>query len=310
MIEYQRIILADTIRNEAFAKALRKVIRKGTSTVSDIGSGTGFLSFLASSLGAKECYLYEQSELLELSRALAKANGIRHCHFVQSHSDDVARPVKTDIVLSETLGNIALEEGIIETMNDAKRFLKTGGTVIPSQLQQYVAPVVTDRLFQEVTSWDRIGYNLQFPAARELSVNNVYVRTVRPADLWQGKDAAKLWDQIDFTKGNNRPVRTATTTWKPAVITPIYGFVLWWSAELLPGIELSTSPFAPATHWEQIFLPVREPLTIEPGDTLSLDLCIDSHREVRINVAWTVTQQRHGAAIHHQSMDMQNGIIG
>ncbi|MDD5041917.1 MAG: 50S ribosomal protein L11 methyltransferase [Candidatus Peribacteraceae bacterium] len=135
MIEYQRIILADEVRNAALAKALTSVIRKGEPVVADIGSGTGFLSFLASKLGAKECHLYERSELMDLSRALAKENDIKNLHFIQKHSTEVRNPVKADIVISETLGNFALEEGIIETMNDAHRFLKAGGVLIPRSLQ-------------------------------------------------------------------------------------------------------------------------------------------------------------------------------
>ena len=75
MIEFQRLILGDRVRNEAFAKALARTIVRGRSTVADLGSGTGFLAFLARRLGAKRCWLYEVSELLDLSKELAKRNG-------------------------------------------------------------------------------------------------------------------------------------------------------------------------------------------------------------------------------------------
>ncbi len=57
MIEYQRVILGDTIRNTAFMEALEDAIEPCKTVVADIGSGTGFLAFLASKIGAKECYL-------------------------------------------------------------------------------------------------------------------------------------------------------------------------------------------------------------------------------------------------------------
>ena len=81
-IEFQRLILADRVRNEALAAALRRVIVPGRTTVADLGSGTGFLSFLASRLGAKRCWLYETSELLELSKELARKNGVKNVTFV------------------------------------------------------------------------------------------------------------------------------------------------------------------------------------------------------------------------------------
>ncbi|MEI8229791.1 MAG: methyltransferase domain-containing protein [Candidatus Peregrinibacteria bacterium] len=310
MIEYQRIILADKLRNSVFEKALKSVIHKGKSTVSDIGSGTGYLSFLASKLGAKECILYEMSELLELSRTLAKTNGIRNCHFVCAHSSEISKPPKTDIVISETLGNIALEEGIIETMQDAKRFLKPGGTLIPSALSQFVAPLVTDHLFREVTSWDRISEEFTFTAAREISLNNVYVRSVSPSDLLDQKDAIQIWDTIDFSKAKNSPVRSEAIRWKMASDAQVYGFALWWDATLVPGVHLSTSPSAPESHWEQVYLPVRDPLKLRHGDQLELQLVVDSRREVRINVAWEVRQIRGKTEVAKQIFDMQRGMIG
>ena len=50
MIELQRKLMGDKVRNDAFHKALKKVIVPGRSVVADIGSGTGFLSFLAEDL--------------------------------------------------------------------------------------------------------------------------------------------------------------------------------------------------------------------------------------------------------------------
>jgi len=308
MIEYQRIILSDRVRNTALEKALKSAIHKGKSVVADIGSGTGFLSFLASKLGAKECYLYERSELIDLSRALAHENGIKHLHFIQKHSTQVRTPVKADVVISETLGNFALEEGIIETMNDAHRFLAPGGVLIPQSLRQFIAPVVSDRLWNEVTSVDRVGHGLSFRAARELSCNNIYVRTLQSGDLLP--EGAQEWDAIDFRK-KNMPVRSAKLAWTMARPASIFGFGLWWEAELQPGMTLSTAPAAPRTHWEQIYMPVLQPLDLKKGDRLTLSLSIDSRQEIRINVAWDIRVcAADGTERSRQSLDMQRGQIG
>jgi len=308
MIEYQRIILADQVRNEAFARALEKTVKKGESVVADIGSGTGFLAFLASRLGAKECYLYEQSELLALSRQLAEENAIGNCHFVHKHSTEVRDPPKADIVISETLGNFALEENILETMNDARRFLKPGGTLIPQRLKQFVAPLVTDTLWREVTSWDRVGRDLSFAAGKRLSVNNVYVRSVHAEDLLQQRDAVREWDEIDFHE-ENPSIRSATAEWSMQSDVAVYGFAVWWEAILVPGVELSTAPSAPRTHWEQVYLPVLDPIAVKRGDTLSLTIESDSRYEVKINVAWEVAHSVSGQERTRQRMDMRQGFV-
>jgi protein arginine N-methyltransferase 1 len=144
-IELHRRLLGDKIRNDALAAALGRVVRPGM-TVADIGAGSGFLSFLARRLGAERCHLYEYSGALALARELARRNGITGLTFVHAHSSEVKKPPKADVVISETLGNYALEEGLLETLVDARRFLKPGGTLIPAGLTQFVAPVLSSRL--------------------------------------------------------------------------------------------------------------------------------------------------------------------
>lgn len=306
MIEYQRIILADSLRNEAFARALKKVVRKGM-TIADIGSGTGFLSFIASRLGAKECHLYDPSELLDLSKLIARENGIMHCHFIRKHSTAVHDPPKADVVVAEVLGNFALEEEIIETMNDARRFLKPGGTVIPQSLRQSVAPMTSDRLWKEVTSWDRVGHGLTFASARAISCQNIYVRLVRPEELLP--DSERVWDEVDFRQ-KNAPVRSAEVQWKMARDTAIYGFCSSWASTLVPGVTLSTSPSAPRTHWEQVYLPILRPVILKKGETLILKLHVDSRHAVRINVTWDIAvRSAAGEQCGRQHLDMRRGQI-
>ena len=127
-IEYHRTLIADRVRNAAFEAALRAVIKKGVTTVADIGTGTGLLALMAVKLGAREVFLYEAAEVAGVAAKVLKANGARNCHLIPCHSTEMVDPPKVDVVVSETLGNYALEEHIIETLADAKkRFLKPGG---------------------------------------------------------------------------------------------------------------------------------------------------------------------------------------
>ena len=81
MIEFQRLILGARVRNDVFVEALRRTVKPG-DTVAAIGSGTGFLGFVASRLGAKRCHLYEMDpDALKLSKEIAKRNTIEGCAF-------------------------------------------------------------------------------------------------------------------------------------------------------------------------------------------------------------------------------------
>lgn len=315
MIEFQRLILGDRRRNELFAEALRRTIVPGESTVADLGAGTGFLSFVASQLGARRCWLYETSELSELSRALAKANGIAGCTFVRAHSAEVEDPPRADVVISETLGNLALEEGLLQTLQDGKRFLAEGGTMIPRRLRQHVAPVVSPRLFDELDVWKRIGFDLDWSAARTASLNNVYVRSVRPDELLDAGASARAWDAIDF-RGREKSVRRAEVEWRLDRDVRLHGFALWWECELLegaPDLVLSTAPGAPPTHWEQVWLPPAPesgPLEARTGETLRLAIECDSRPQVKINVRWrTSLADRRGRIRVDTTQDMQKGLV-
>lgn len=310
VIDLQRKLLGDTVRNDAFAEALRRSVKPGESTLIDLGSGTGFLSFLASRLGAKHVTLIEIGDILETSRALAKRNGIKNCTFLQKHSTQVRGIPQADILLSETLGNYALEENMLESIEDAKRFLRPSGIIIPGKISQFVCPVVTDRVQREFDIWPRVGFDLDFTEAREIALNNMYVKTLLPNDLLTGRDAIREWDTIDFSK-KNKSIRMADVVWKSPQAMTVHGFALWWNAELVPGVSLSTSPFAPATHWEQIYLPLLSPVHCKAGSSLHLHLHSDTRFKVRVNLEWTVKLlDEKLQVLSVQQLDMRRGLIG
>ena len=306
MLELQRTLLGDRTRNAAFHAALKRVIRKGKSVVLDIGSGTGFLSFLAERLGAKECWLVESGDVADLGETLAVANGMERCRFVHAYSGDVPLP-KSDVVVSETLGNYALEEGIIDTMNDARSYLKKGGALIPSSLKQFACPVISPRVQQSIDVWN-VGYGLNLGAARAISLQNMYVKTLKKSDLLNAGKAAVAWDAIDF-RDENSNVRSASLEWNITKNTVIHGIALWWEATLVPGIAISTSPLARPTHWEQIYLPLLQPIPCRRGDILHVRIESDTSPDVRIRLRWTTNIIRTKEEIHRQSMDTQNGLL-
>ena len=314
MLDFQRLLLGDQIRNDAFAKALKHVIVPGKTVVADIGSGTGYLSFLAEKFGAKECHLFEMSPAMDLSKTLAKRNDIKNCRFHFEHSTAVKKPPQADVVVSETLGNWAYEENIIETLNDARRFLKKDGVMIPQSIRCFVAPVIAPRLYDELNAWDRVGYDLDFSDAKKLSMNNMYVKDIVPEDLLpsppQGGGAGGgglEWDRVDLTNQNSS-IREKTVEWTPQKPLTLYGFACWWEATLIKGITLSTSPAQPSTHWKQIYLPLVDPLPIRPSDSIHLHLRSDSRYEIKINVEWeTSIVDGNGKILKKTDQDMRRG---
>jgi protein arginine N-methyltransferase 1 len=309
-IEYHRTLLADRVRNAAFHAALQRVIVPGESTVADIGAGTGFLGFLAAKLGAKRVDLYEAAEIADVARKLLRHNRLANARIAQVHSTEVAEPERVDVVVCETLGNYPFEENIIATLNDARaRYLDRGGVIIPHRIEQLVAPVVGERYWRELARWDEVGFGLDFEPAKTMSLNNIYVRWFKAGDLLDGGAAANVWDEVVFDR-RNKTTRAGEAAWRIDRPTTIYGLALWWRAELVPGIALSTGPLDPRTHWEQLYLPALSPIALEPGQTLAARLRSTTSDARGTNVTWTLTvSDASGREVARQTLDLEKGYV-
>ncbi|HRN88279.1 50S ribosomal protein L11 methyltransferase [Hyphomicrobium sp.] len=309
-IEYHRTLIADRVRNQAFHDALARTIRKGETTVADIGAGTGLIGLMAAKLGAREVILYEAAEVAGVADATLRTNRARGCHLMPCHSTEMEDPPRVDLVVSETLGNYAFEENIIATLADAeRRHLKDGGVIIPSRVRQFVAPVITDRIHRELTVWDDVGFGLDLSVAREMSLNNVYVRTLTADELLGGGGAAKVWDEVTLGS-DTRGARKGEASWTLDQAQTVYGFAYWWEAELIAGVTLSTAPDAPRTHWEQLYFPLTKPMAIDAGESVLISLRSKSSEEEGTHLGWTAVHfDRDGASKGRQAMDLDKGWI-
>lgn len=307
-IEYHRTLISDRVRNEAFHKALAAVIEPGKTVVADIGAGTGLLGLMAARIGARKVFLYETAEVAAVAARIIKANHARNCELIPCHSTEMQDPPRVDVVVSETLGNYALEENIVATLADArKRFLKPGGVLLPSRIRQFVSPVTTPRLHDELTVWDGVGFGIDLSIARTMSLNNVYVRRFAPGELLDA--AGTAWDDVDLTR-DARSSRKGEASWKLRGAATVFGFAVWWQAELAPGVALSTGPSDPRTHWEQLYFPLLEPIEGAAGEAIAVSLRSRSSDAAGTHLAWTATHlDARARQITRQSLDLDKGYL-
>ncbi|MEQ1651535.1 MAG: 50S ribosomal protein L11 methyltransferase [Hyphomicrobium sp.] len=309
-IEYHRTLIADTVRNDAFYAALKAVIVPGQTVVADIGAGTGLLGLMASKLGAKTVYMFETAEVAGVADKILKANRAKNCHLIPCHSTDFTDRLQVDVIVSETLGNYALEENIIDTLTDARRrFLKPKGSVIPSEIKQYAAPVVTPRIDDDLRAWARVGKGLDLGVAQAMSFNNAYVRTLATNELLDQGKTAMVWDTVDLTK-ETRSGRKGEARWQIEKPQTIYGFAGWWVARLSAGQFLSTGPGALRTHWEQLYFPLLEPIALKAGEAIALSLKSRSSEAAGTHLSWTVTHfDARSKQIARQALDLDKGFL-
>ncbi len=309
-IEYHRTLIADKERNIAFQRALASVIKKGRTTVADIGAGTGLLGLMAAKLGAREVYLYETAEVAGVAAEVLKANRAKGCQLMPCHSTEMQNPPRADIIVSETLGNYALEENIVDTMNDARiRHLAIGGRVIPFRIGQFVAPVITDRIHNELSVWDGAPSDIDLSVPKTMSLNNVYVRTFALEDLLDDGRSAHEWDEVDL-RNKAKSARKGEASWSLTAPNTIYGFAYWWTADLVPGISLSTAPDAPRTHWEQLYFPLMTPIEAKAGESIMVSLRSKSSEDAGTHLAWTAVHfDTAGNSLSKQAMNLDKGWL-
>ena len=180
---------------------------------------------------------------------------------------------------------------------------------MPCALRQFVVPVIADHFLHEISDvWGQVGFDLTFNAARPVALQNMYVRTIKPQDILGTRDAIKLWDTINFSREEDS-IRHGSAEWTLGTDTSVSGFCMFWEADLVPGVTLSTSPHSPATHWEQIYVPVPRAVDLQKDDQLSLVLKSDTRFETGVNLQWKVTSKRGGKILMQEEMDMQKGFL-
>ena len=309
-IDYHRTLIADKVRNAAFFKALKAAIVPGKSVVADIGAGTGLLGVMAAKLGAKSVYLFETAEVAAVAERVIKANRAKNCHLIPCHSTEFVDRLQADVIVSETLGNYALEENIIDTLNDARgRFLRPDGVMIPRGVTQFVAPVVSPRFDQELRAWDAVEGGIDLSVAKLMSFNNAYVRTFKAGDLLDGGASAQLWDTVDLMR-DAKSARKGEAAWRQTRDMTIYGFACWWSADLGFDVVLSTAPGSPRTHWEQLYFPLLSPIAAAAGETVAVKLKSRSSEEAGTHLSWTAVHlDKRGKERGRQAHDLDKGYL-
>lgn len=215
-------MIADCIRIDAYAQALRDAIRPG-AVVMDIGTGPGVMAVLACRFGASRVYAIEPSEVIQVAREVAIAN---QCDdkiiFFDARSTKITVPVQTDVIVSDMRGILPLFEHHIPSIADARRrFLAPGGTLIPRKDAMWAAVVEAPEAYGKIVEpWELSLLGQDLAAARRRVLNEFRRVRMKPEQLLS---APKLWATLDYTAVDNPDVE-GTLSGQPNVIEPVTEF--------------------------------------------------------------------------------------
>jgi protein arginine N-methyltransferase 1 len=263
-------MVADRLRVDAYAEALRKTVRVG-SVVVEIGTGPGIFAVFACQIGASRVYAIEPSEIIQVAREVATANGYTDkIEFFEEFSNHVTLPTRADVVVSDLRGVLPLLEHHIPAIVDARRrFLAPGGTLIPRKDTLWAAIVEAPIAYGElVDPWDHNAFGQDLSPARRLIVNHVQKVTVGVDWLLT---AGRLWTTLDYNSIEDPDVR-GNVEWRVERSGTGHGLVVWFDADLADGIGFSNAPSGRKTVYGSLFLPWPQPVPLVPCQRVTADL--------------------------------------
>ena len=263
-------MIADTVRMEAYAGALRRLIDPD-KVVLDIGTGTGILALLACRLGAGRVYAVEPSNAVHLARDISNANGWSDkIRFYQNRSTEITLPEPVDIIVSDLRGVLPISEQHIPSIIDARRRLLSGtGTLVPRRDHLYISIVTAPQLMETYRRpWIDAPYGIQMQPAVDRLVHLWRKARFQKQDLLS---RPALWASLDY-QTIEQPGVQGSVELEIASSGTAHGFAVWFDADLLEGTKFSTAPGNTQTVYGQAFFPWPQPMTLEIGSIVRVSL--------------------------------------
>jgi SAM-dependent methyltransferase len=268
-----RWMLRDTVRNEAYRAAIFRVVRPG-DVVLDVGAGTGILSIFAAQAGARRVFAVERSAIAEVAKRIVRTNGFESViEVIRQDLEDVDLPEKVDVVVSEWMGGLGVDENMFAPVVMARsRFLKPGGTMIPARVTALCAPAFVDEMDEALDYWRSKPHGVDLSDISDLTANESHMlqSDVRPADLIA--EAQPLWShdaaQISLTEVDAG--YTAELRFVAERDGRVTALATWFLADMAPGVALTNAPDAKLTHWGRLLLPLDRTIDVKRGTTLEV----------------------------------------
>lgn len=290
-LEVHRWMLRDWPRMQAFDAALRELIRPD-SVVLDVGAGSGVLSLMAAKAGAARVYAIERTPVARQARRLAHLNGLGHIvQVIEADMQHVRLPEPVDLIVSEWLGTIGVDENLLYPVLLARdRWLKPGGIMVPSLVRAWAAPAnLATRCDIDYLRSQPLGLDLS--ELSEASVHDLLCRRYQVRDRDLASTAQLLWS-TDTRTAELASALAPSEAHVDFVIEQAKqanALVAWFEAELSPGIVLSNAPEAPETHWGQLTLPFRGVLNLPAQSHLHTRVACLPREPGLSDVAWAVS---------------------
>lgn len=294
LISFHRMMLKDSERMQAYRQAILQTVRPG-DVVLDIGTGSGIMAMFACQAGARRVYAVEREDIISVARQMAEANGfIDRIIFLHQEVKEVQLDEPVDVIVSELIPNAVLGENMAELVGWCRdRFLKPGGKIIPQEVNLCIAPVQDEALYERARLPGPGVYAIDFAPLEQRSFNSPMLVRIPAGAILAPEQVAYCYEA--FRAGHSDQFE-ATLAFDVQRAGTLHGFGGWFAATLATGIGLSNRP--PGTyHYSNLFFPLAQPVPVEAGAGIVLEMQGRSDSKVPFIWIWKTTVRAGGGVV-------------
>ncbi|MBA0880063.1 hypothetical protein Goshw_023375 [Gossypium schwendimanii] len=314
---HQQNMLQDYVRTGTYYAAVIENRADFTGrVVVDVGAGSGILSLFAAQAGAKHVYAIEASEMAEYARKLIAGNPSlgQRITVIKGKVEEVELPEKADILISEPMGTLLVNERMLESYIIARdRFLVPKGKMFPSVGRIHMAPFSDEYLFVEIANkalfWQQQNYyGVDLTALHGSAFQGYFSQPVVDAFDPRLLVSPPMSHVIDFNEAKEEDLYEIDIPLKfvASVGTRVHGLACWFDV-LFNGSTvqrwLTTAPGAPTTHWYQIRCVLSQPIYVMAGQEITGRLHMVAHNAQSYTIYLTLSAKMWGPGAE------QGGII-
>ncbi|OGA52734.1 MAG: hypothetical protein A3F74_25450 [Betaproteobacteria bacterium RIFCSPLOWO2_12_FULL_62_58] len=264
-------MMNDTRRNEAYVEALAAAVTEET-TVLEIGTGSGLLAMIAARLGARQVVTCEAVSLIAATaRDIVAANGWESSVSVISKmSKDVVIGVdlhqRANLLVSEILSSELLGEGVLASIEDAKRrLLEPNAKIIPATGSVVFVLLGGEAIKKNMMVDEVLGFNLS--GFNAIASRKRYIHR-HDLDIGLLTDTTEAF-VFDFVRRDYFPAERKTLRIPITVSGCCYGVAQWIRLRLDDNVTFENHPSTktPASSWQTCFYRFPTPIHVHPGQT-------------------------------------------
>ena len=283
LMSFHRDLLSDTDTQSRFRKAIRAVVRTG-DRVLDLGAGTGVHAVFACEAGASKVYAIENDRIIDLAREIVRRNGCaERVVFVRGNSTEVVLPEQVDVVVS----NLGFDSTLRYLPDVRDRFLAEDGRIVPGAMEMIATPVESPESHaRDVAFWKRDCFGVDLEPMWKMAANTVHVDRFDEQQLL-ARPATLVRVDLNVASGWRMAGKAVFLASRRGTM---HGLATWYVQHLDDHTRVSLEPplKLPYPLWHHCFFPLDEPVEVDDGDRIEVDLRLAPFGDAGTYLTWEI----------------------